>query len=80
MCKAIDSPEGLSSKTHPKYLTFSSCLIYMPLYTIFKDLPFRSLCLAPNNVDFVLSCPKYIFDSFDSNLFTLRYCHSRMRF
>ena len=52
--KAIDSPERLSSKIHPRYLTFACCLISMPLYTIFKDLAFRSLCLVPNNIDFVV--------------------------
>ena len=45
--KAIDSPERLSSKIHPRYLTFACCLISMPLYTIFKDLAFQSLCLVP---------------------------------
>ena len=58
--KAIDSPERLSSKIHPGYLTFECCLISMPLYTIFMDLAFQSLCLVPNNIDFVLYCPKCI--------------------
>ena len=51
MFKAIYSPERLSSKRHPRYLTFA-CLISMSLYTIFKELTFRSLCLLPN-IDFV---------------------------
>ena len=60
MFKAIDSPEILSSKIHPRYLMFACCLISMPLYTISKDLAFQSLCLVPINIDFVLSCPKCI--------------------
>ena len=52
MFKAIDSPERPSSKIHPRYLTFACCLISMPLCTLFKDLPFQSLCLVPNNIDF----------------------------
>ena len=32
----------------------------MLLYTIFKHLAFRNLCLGPNDIDFVLSCPKCI--------------------
>ena len=65
--KAIDSPERLSSKIHPRYLTFACCLISMPLYTIFKDLAFPSLCLVPNNIDFVLSCPKCILNLLSTN-------------
>ena len=30
------------------------------LYTISRDFAFQSSCLVPNNVDFVLSCPKCI--------------------
>ena len=60
--KAIDSPERLLFKIHPRFFTFAYCLISMPFYTIFKDLAFRSLCLAPNNIDFFLSCPNvYLF-------------------
>ena len=58
MFKAIDSPERLWSKTHPRYFTFSYCLISIPLYTMFKALVFQSLCLVPNKTDFVLSWPK----------------------
>ena len=47
-------------KIHPRYFTFSCYLISIQLYTIFQDLKFRRFCLAPNNIDFVLSCPKYI--------------------
>ena len=47
--KAIDSPERLLSKIHPRYFTFACCLIAMPLYTMFKDLALPSLCLVPNN-------------------------------
>ena len=39
----------------------------MPLYTIFKDLAFRSLCLVPNNIDFVLSYPKGILNLLSTN-------------
>ena len=65
--KAIDSPERLSSKIHPRYFTFACCLISMPLYTIFKGLALRSLCLVPNNIDFVLSCPKSILNLLSTN-------------
>ena len=58
MFKAINSTERLSSKIHPRYLTFACCLTSVPLYTIFKDLAFQGLSLVPNNIDFVLSCPK----------------------
>ena len=36
----------------------------MPLYTIFKDLVFQSLCLVPNNIDSVLSCLKCMLNFF----------------
>ena len=39
----------------------------MPFYTIFKDLACRSLCLVPNNIDFVLSCPKCILNLLSRN-------------
>ena len=39
----------------------------MPLYTIFKDLAFHSLCLVPNNIDFVLSCLKCILNLLSTN-------------
>ena len=58
MFKAIESPERLSSKIHPRYFTFACCLISIPLYTIFEGLALWSVCLVPNNIDFVLSCPK----------------------
>ena len=32
------------------YFTVSYCLIYVPLYTKFKALAFRSLCLVPNKI------------------------------
>ena len=54
MFKSIDSPERLSSKIHPRYFTFACCFISVPLFTILKDLSFRSLCLGRNNIDFVL--------------------------
>ena len=34
---------------------------------MFKDLAFRSLCLAPNNIDLVLSCPKCILNFLSTN-------------
>ena len=34
MFKAIDSPERLSSKIHPRYFRFPYCLIPVPLYTM----------------------------------------------
>ena len=57
---AIVSPEILQFKIHPRYFTFTYCLISMPLHTIFKNLAFRSFCLVPSNIDFILSCPKCI--------------------
>ena len=65
--KAIDSPQRLSFKIYPRYLAFACCLISMQSYTIFKDLAFRSLCLIPNNIDFVLSCPKCILNLLSTN-------------
>ena len=62
--KAIDSPETLSFKIHPRYFTFACCLISIPLYTIFKDLAFQSMCLVSNNIDFILSCSKCILNFF----------------
>ena len=64
--KAIDSPERLSFKIHPRYFTFT-CLNSIPLYTIFKDLAFWSLCLEPNKADFVLSCSKCILNLLSPN-------------
>ena len=65
--KAIDSPERLSSKIHPTCFTFACGLISMALYTIFKDLAFQSLCLVPNNIGFLLSCPKCILNLLSTN-------------
>ena len=65
--KAIDSHLILSCKVHPRYFTFACCLISMPLYTIFKDLTFRSLCLVPNNTDFVLSFLKCMLNLLSAN-------------
>ena len=56
--KAIDSPDRLWSKIHPRYFTFSYCLIAVPLHTMFKVLLFRSLCLVPNKIEIVFSWPK----------------------
>ena len=50
--KAIDSPEKLWSKIHPRYFTFSCCLIYVPLYTMFKALSFWILRLVLNKLIF----------------------------
>ena len=60
MFKVIDSQERLSSKTHPRYCTFTCCLISIPLRTICNDLAFPNLCIVPINIDFALSCPKCI--------------------
>ena len=54
--KAIDSPERPSHKIHSRYFTFACCLISVPLYIIFKDVAFQSLCSATSKIDyFVLS-------------------------
>ena len=47
-------------KIHSRYFPFVCCLIYILLYRIFKDLAFRSSCLVPNTIDFVLFCVKCI--------------------
>ena len=47
-------------KIHSRYFPFVCCLIYIILYRIFKDLAFRSSCLVPNTIDFVLFCLKFI--------------------
>ena len=51
--KANDSLERLPSKIHLRYFTFACCFISIPLYKIFKDLEFQSLCLVPNNIESV---------------------------
>ena len=70
MFKAIDSVERFSSKKHPSYFTFAYCLISIPLHTIFKefkDLACQSLYLAPNKIDFALSCRKFILNLLSTN-------------
>ena len=53
--KTIDAPDRLWSKIHPRYFTFSHCLIAVPLHTMLKVLAFRSLYLVPNKTNFVFS-------------------------
>ena len=59
--------ERLLSKIHPRYFTFAWCLISVPLYTVLFELAFRSLCLVPNNIDFVLFCLKCILNLLSIN-------------
>ena len=47
--------ERVRSKTQPRYFSFAYSLISVPLYTMFKALVFRSLCLVPNKIHLVLS-------------------------
>ena len=61
--KAIDSPD---LKYIPDIWLLHCYLISVPLYTIFKDLVFRSLCLVPN-IYFVLSCPKRLLNLLSAN-------------
>ena len=65
--KAIDSLDRLWSKIHPRYFTFSYCLIAVPLHTMFKVLAFRSLCLVPNKIGFVFSWPKCTLNLLSTN-------------
>ena len=60
---AMDSPERVSSKMQPKYVTLEYCFILMSLYRIFSGFDFLILCLLPNKIDFVLSLPKWTLDS-----------------
>ena len=54
----MDSPERISSKMQPKYLTLEQCFILMSLYWMFSDFDFLILCLKPNKIDVVLSSSK----------------------
>ena len=60
--------QRLLSKIHPRYFTFSCCLISMPLCKILKEYAFRSLRLAQNNIDLVLSYPKCIINLLSTKL------------
>ena len=53
----------------------------MPLCAIFKDLAFQSLCLIPNNIDFVLSCLNCILNLLSTNpiLHFHVFCSQRFR-
>ena len=62
-----DSPERVSSKMQPKYVTLEYCFILMSLYWMFSGFNFLILCLLPNKIDFVLSSPKLIFNSLSTN-------------
>ena len=52
--KAIDSPERLWPKIHPRYFTFPYCLISVLLYKMFKALAFR--CLFYYQIKLTLFC------------------------
>ena len=56
---------------YPTYFTlvftFAYYLISIPLCTIFKDLAFPTLCLVPNEIDFVWSYPKCILKFLSTN-------------
>ena len=56
---------------YPTYFTlvftFAYYLISIPLCTMFKDLAFPTLCLVPNEIDFVWSCPKCILKFLSTN-------------
>ena len=64
---AMDSPETVSSKLQPKYVTFEYCFILMSLYWMFSGFDLLILCLLPNKIDFVLSSPKWILNLLSTN-------------
>ena len=64
--KSDYSQDRLWSKIHPRYFTFSYCLIAVPLRTMFKVLEFRSLCLVPKLILF-FSWPKYTLNLLSTN-------------
>ena len=49
----MDSPESVSSRMQPKYVTLEYCFILMFLQWIFNGLRFLTLCLLLNKIDFV---------------------------
>ena len=56
--KTMDSPERVSSRMEPKYVTSEYCLIFMSLCWMFSSFEFLILCLLSNKTDYVLSSPK----------------------
>ena len=46
----MDSPENVSSKMQPKYVTLEYCFILMSLYWMFSGFDFFILCLLPNKL------------------------------
>ena len=54
----MDSPESVSSKMQPKYVTLEYCFILMSLYWMFSGFDSLILCLLPNKIDFVLASSK----------------------
>ena len=73
--EAMDSPERLSSRMHPKYVILLhweilvSSLLMSSLSNVFKRL------LEPNTIVLVLSSPKWIL-----NLFSTNQSHNELKF
>ena len=64
---AMVSPESVSSKMQPKYVTLDYCFILISLYWMFGSFHFLIFCLLPNKIDFVLYSPKWIVTLLSTN-------------
>ena len=60
--KAIGSPEKVSSKTQPRYVTYECCFSFMFLYLLFRFPALLILRLLVRRIDLVLSSRKCMFD------------------
>ena len=56
----IDSPDSISSRTLPKYVTVEYYLFFIFLYWMFKGLAFFNLTFTDKKIDLVLSSPKWM--------------------
>ena len=61
------SPERVSSKMQPKYVTLDYCFILISLYWMFGSFHFLIFCLLPIKIDFVLYLPKWIVNLLSTN-------------
>ena len=53
----MDSPESLSSRMQPKYVTLEYCFVLMSLLNV-NGFEFLTLCLLQNRIDFCFNLPK----------------------
>ena len=57
---AMDTPESVLSKIHPRCVTLVCCLMFMSFLQILISSLIFSRLLVPNTIDLVLSSPKRI--------------------